>query len=147
MNTITKNKTVYWIFTLLFGLPLAASGIGYLLAAPPAVAGMAHLGYPFYFIRFLGVAKLLGVIAIFTGIFPRIKEWAYAGFAFNTIGAAYSHLCSGDGPKILIPLVILSLMVVSYIYWHKLAIIQSEATSGGHLPQAQVGTMSSAAAK
>jgi uncharacterized membrane protein YphA (DoxX/SURF4 family) len=127
MNATRKIKTVYWVFTLLFALPLLASGIGFLVVAPPAVEGMAHLGYPVYLIRFLGVAKLLGAVAVLTGLFPRIKEWAYAGLAFNLIGAAYSHLCAGDGPKALGPLMFLLFEALSYFYWRKLAVTSAKA--------------------
>jgi uncharacterized membrane protein YphA (DoxX/SURF4 family) len=120
INATRKIKNIYWVFTLLFILPFFASGIGFCLAAPPAVEGMAHLGYPVYLIRFLGVAKLLGVVAVLTGLFPRLKEWGYAGLAFNLIGASYSHLCAGDGPKALGPFVILLLEALSYFYWRKL---------------------------
>ena len=119
MKPLARIIVTKWIFTVLFILPLLGSGAGYLLAARPIVEGMAHLGYPFYLIRFLGVAKILGSAAVLTGIFPRIKEWAYAGFTFNLLGAAYSHLCSGDGPKALAPLIILAFGAVSYFYWHK----------------------------
>src|SRR5262249_27833444 len=102
-----KIKITYWVCTLLFILPLIASGIGFSATLHPVVEAMTHLGYPLYLIRFLGAAKLLGAMAILVGTFPRIKEWAYAGFAFNLTGAFYSHLCSGDGPKALVPLVIL----------------------------------------
>jgi uncharacterized membrane protein YphA (DoxX/SURF4 family) len=115
----SSTRIIYWAFTLLFVLPLIASGIGFAVAAPPVVEGMKHLGYPFYFIRFLGVAKLLGAVAVLVGRFPRIKEWAYAGFVFNLIGAACSHLCSGDGPKALGPLIILLFEGISYFYWRK----------------------------
>ena len=114
-----KTKVSYWIFTLLFVVPLAASGIGYLAALAPIVKGIMHLGFPSYLVRFLGVAKLLGAAAILNERFPRIKEWAYAGFTFNLVGASYSHLCSGDGPKALLPLVILTFAGLSYQFWNK----------------------------
>ena len=116
-----KTKITYWTFTILFLLPLTASGIGFTITAPFAIEGMTHLGYPIYIIRFLGIAKLLGVIAVATGIFPRIKEWAYAGFVFNIAGAIYSHLCAGDGPKAIPPVALLVLMAISYLYWKKLS--------------------------
>jgi hypothetical protein len=128
MKATTTVTTAYWIFTVLFVLPMFASGVGFVVTAPPAAEGMTHLGYPFYLIRFLGVAKLLGALAISTGKFPRIKEWAYAGFSFDLIGAAYSHWCSGDGPKAFGPLVVLIFGALSYFYWHKLS--QSRAFTG-----------------
>ena len=117
----SRIKKLYWTFTLLFIVPMIASGIGYSLAVPPIVKGMAQLGFPFYLIRFLGAAKLLGAVAILSDKSPRLKEWAFAGFTFNLVGAAYSHLFSGDGPKALIPLVILSFAIFSYRYWNQLA--------------------------
>lgn len=47
----------------------------------PEAMQMVHdqLGYPTYFVPFIGVAKVLGAIAILVPGFPRIKEWAYAG--------------------------------------------------------------------
>jgi uncharacterized membrane protein YphA (DoxX/SURF4 family) len=119
MTSETRNKITYWIFTVLCILPLAGSGFGFLTLRPYAIEGMSHLGYPVYIIRFLGLAKLLGVLAILAGTFPRIKEWAYAGFVFNLLGAFYSHLSAGDGPKVFGPLIILSFTLLSYWYWKK----------------------------
>ena len=62
---------------------------------PDAVAFMTALGYPPYFTPFIGVAKLLGSIAILIPGFPRIKEWAYAGLVFDLIGAVYSQIAVG----------------------------------------------------
>jgi uncharacterized membrane protein YphA (DoxX/SURF4 family) len=130
----SRIKNLYWTFTLLFIVPMIASGIGYSAAVPPIVKGMAQLGFPFYLIRFLGAAKLLGAVAILSDKFPRLKEWAYAGFTFNLVGAAFSHLCSGEGPKALIPLVILSFAIFSYRYWNQLASLRIAmgAFASGH---------------
>ncbi len=115
-----KTKITYWIIT---GLTAALLGMGAIfdaVAAPEAVTEITHLGYPVYLIPFLGVAKLLGVTAILIPGFPRIKEWAYAGLAFDMTGALYSHISSGDPAMvwafILIPL---QLLVTSYILHHK----------------------------
>ena len=119
MTSVKRYKITYWVFTVLFILPLAGSGIGFLTMSPYAIEGMNHLGYPLYIVRFLGVAKLLGVLAVLVGTFPGIKEWAYAGFVFNLLGAFYSHLSAGDGPKVFGPLIILCFTFLSYWYWRK----------------------------
>ena len=54
------------------------------------------LGYPFYLIPFVGVAKVLGIIAILIPGFPGIKEWAYAGLFFDLVGATFSIYSSGE---------------------------------------------------
>ncbi|SMG65112.1 conserved hypothetical protein, partial [methanotrophic bacterial endosymbiont of Bathymodiolus sp.] len=63
-----------------------------ILYASDAVVLFAHLGYPSYLLPFLGVAKLLGILAILIPGFPRIKEWAYAGLTFDLVGAMYSSI-------------------------------------------------------
>src|SRR6266567_1252320 len=91
-----KNKTLYWIITGLFSVFMLLSALPDIMVVPDAVTFMSHLGYPRYIISFLGLAKLLGVIAILIPGFPRIKEWAYAGLAFDLIGATYSVIAVGD---------------------------------------------------
>jgi hypothetical protein len=51
----------------------------------------------------------------------RVKEWAYAGFAIDFI-AAFVSIWVVDGLMLLtfFPLVILGILAVSYIYYHKL---------------------------
>jgi hypothetical protein len=79
------------------------------------------LGYPLYMLPFIGIAKLLGVIAILVPGFPRIKEWAYAGLFFDLTGAVYSGLSVGGfNPQMLVMLVPYGLGTLSYIYHHKL---------------------------
>ena len=72
------------------------SSIPDVMATPEATKFMSGmLGYPAYFTPFIGVAKILGVIAILIPGFPRIKEWAYAGLAYDLIGAVYSGIAVG----------------------------------------------------
>src|SRR3954470_14106256 len=85
-----KTKIIYWIITGLFAGFMIFTAIPDILVVPDAVDFMVKLGYPVYFIPFIGVAKVLGGIAILIPGFPRIKEWAYAGLMFDLIGAAYS---------------------------------------------------------
>jgi uncharacterized membrane protein YphA (DoxX/SURF4 family) len=119
-----SNKRVrifHWAATLLFVLPLTWSAVLYFIEAPNMVATMTHLGYPIYFLKILGTAKLLGVAALLYGRFPRLKEWAYAGFTFDLIGACWSHLSSGDPIYIaMVPLGFLVVLALSYLSWKRL---------------------------
>lgn len=91
-----KLKIAFWIITGLFAFFMLGSAIPDILSMPIAVEGMHNqLGYPVYFIPFIGVAKALGAIAILIPGFPRIKEWAYAGLMFDLIGALYSMIAIG----------------------------------------------------
>jgi uncharacterized membrane protein YphA (DoxX/SURF4 family) len=96
------------------------STIPNIMSAPEWVEIFKMLGYPLYMLPFIGVAKLLGVIALLVPGFPRLKEWAYAGMFFDLTGAVYSGLCVGGfDPKMLIMLVPFVLGALSYIYHHK----------------------------
>lgn len=114
-----QTKLAYWITTLFFVLPVGLSGITYLLAVQANVDGINALGYPTYIVYFLGTAKLLGAIAIVSEVSRTLKEWAYAGFAFDLLGAFYSHAASGDGFRSAVPLVFLVAVLSSYFLWRK----------------------------
>jgi apolipoprotein N-acyltransferase len=115
------QKISYWIATSVFVVGLSWSAIQYLVEAPKMVATITGLGYPVYFMKLLGVAKLLGVVAIVIGRFETLKEWAYAGFSFNLIAASVSHVASGDPAwKAAVPLAFLAVLMVSYAAWKRL---------------------------
>jgi uncharacterized membrane protein YphA (DoxX/SURF4 family) len=114
-------RAVHWVTTIAFAVALLWSAIQYLVEAPKMVATMTHLGYPMYFMKLLGVAKILGAAALLFPRAPRLKEWAYAGFTFDVVGAAVSHLCAGDGLAVaMVPIGFLVLLAVSYATWRRL---------------------------
>jgi hypothetical protein len=105
----------YWTTTAITALAFLAGGVADVGRGPEVVAGMAHLGYPVYFVVLLGVWKLLAAPALLAPGLPRLKEWAYAGIAFDLTGAAVSHAVVGDGPaKIITPLVLLAVAAASW---------------------------------
>lgn len=119
-STAKRDTILFWIFTGLFCAFMLTNTIPNILSSPEWVEVFKQLGYPAYMLPFLGVAKLLGIIALLIPGFPRIKEWAYAGLFFDLIGAVYSGLAvSGFDPLMLIMLVPFSLGTLSYIYHHK----------------------------
>ena len=73
------------------------------------------MGYPIYFLNILGVAQLLGAIALLVPRRATIKEWAYAGFGITYISGFISHMVSGDGPEALEPLIVFALLAASYV--------------------------------
>ena len=90
------------------------SAFTYLSGSSQAVQGFAHVGYPQQLRIILGIAKPLGAIALLVPGFPKLKEWAYAGFTFAWICAIVAHYLAGDGPRALMPLVFLIILFVSY---------------------------------
>lgn len=119
-----NNKTIkrlYWVFTLLLVLFLLFDGIGGVTRQQAGVEVMQHLGYPVYFLSIAGIAKLLSVPAILQSKYITIKEWAYAGNAFNFIGAFMSRSFVGDPVfDTVFPLFILAFMLVSYFLWKRI---------------------------
>jgi hypothetical protein len=120
-----------WVSTGLFAIQFALSGVALFLGPPEVVSIIHHLGYPDYFRRLLGLAKLLGVAAL---VFPlpnaTPREWAYAGCTFTCIAAAVSHAMSGDSTaRVVSPLVSLSILAASYLLRHRLARAERGARS------------------
>ena|ERR1041385_1378439 len=117
-----KTKVIYWIITGLFSLFMLFASVPEIINGPDARAFMNHLGYPDYINPFLGVAKVLGIIAILVRRFPRITEWAYAGLVFDLIGATYSQIgADGFKPDELFMLLPIIFVAVSYYLYHKIS--------------------------
>ena len=116
-----KQKTIavwYWITTLVFAAGMLFSGISELIGTEAGNAVLLALGYPLYLNIILGIAKILGVIALIVPGFKIIKEWAYAGFTFDFVGAALSFALNGDAlSAVLSPLPFLIIMFISYALW------------------------------
>lgn len=115
-----KLNTWYWIATIIFALMMIMDGFGGITQQEAGKEVMKHLGYPMYLLIIVGIAKLLGAASILQTKFAAIKEWAYAGFAINFIGAFASRTFVGDGISLLIPPIIaLIIMFIPYILWKK----------------------------
>ena len=116
------TKIFFWIVTIIFSAFMLFSGISEIMKQPDAVKIMQHLGYPDYFTVFLGYAKVLGVIALLVpGNFPRIKEWAYAGFFFDLLGATYSGIAvDGFQPAMLFMVLFFAFLFTSYFLYHRI---------------------------
>jgi hypothetical protein len=118
-----KNKIIFWAATILIVLWEGVMPLSTMLFAPEYVnAGTKPLGYPDYFAYALIICKVLGVLAIsLPKISSRLKEWAYAGLTFNLIFAFISHAYVDKNIGfMLMPLVVLGILAVSYIYNNKI---------------------------
>jgi DoxX-like family len=108
------RKIIYWVATGLVAAFGFLSAFTYLSGSPQAVQGFAHVGYPQQLRIILGIAKALGAITLLVPGFPKLKEWAYAGFTFAWICATVAHCLAGDGPKAFMPVILLIILLVSY---------------------------------
>ncbi|MES2747636.1 MAG: DoxX family protein [Bacteroidota bacterium] len=118
-----KDKIIFWTTTIIIFL---FEGVVPALTSQTELAkeGIRHLGYPEYFGNALVVFKVLGVIALIVPKIPsRIKEWAYAGFAFDFIFATISHgAVDGINFQTFFPLIILAILMASYFSYHRLKV-------------------------
>jgi uncharacterized membrane protein len=116
-----KINIFYWIFNGLICALMLFSGINSLVEPGKTKLMVTdHLKYPEYFMTLLSIAKILGAIAILVPGFKRLKEWAYAGFAFDLIFATYSFIAVGDPVKGWAPMVvILIVFALAYVFYIK----------------------------
>ena len=81
-----------------------------------AISGFfVKMGYPTYLIYPLASAKILGLIAIWGNFSNALKEWAYAGFFFNTVLAFFAHFMINDGQH-LGALIACGAVLLSYFF-------------------------------
>lgn len=113
-----KKTLLYWIPTVLFSLAMGMGGVMDILRSPEVMEGIKHLGYPDYFPLWLGIAKVLGVVALLAPVPRTLKEWAYAGFTFELLAASISHASVGDPiNNIVTPLIFIGILGLSYWMW------------------------------
>ena len=125
-----KVKIAYWTVTILFAAFMLMSGIQNFMYTKASADLMTLLHYNENFTRFIGFAKILGAIGILIPGFPRIKEWAYAGLAFDLIGATYSMIVVGiPFANWIFMLVFIVVLFVSYGLYHA----KQKATGAAHV--------------
>jgi hypothetical protein len=117
-----STKITYWIITTLIvlfeGLMPALT-----FNSDLAKQGISHLGYPDHFRIELTIFKVIGaILLILPQVSGRVKEWAYAGFAFDFICAFVANAVVDGFSKgaPILPLVMLALLIVSYVCYHRL---------------------------
>lgn len=108
-------KTIlYWVTTVLTAFILLSGGWWLMFNSQFTAVQNASLSLPGYFWQILGFYKLLGGIAVLLPRFPLMKEWAYAGIAFNLSGACACRVLTGDSAgHIVAPLVVFGLAMIS----------------------------------
>jgi uncharacterized membrane protein YphA (DoxX/SURF4 family) len=115
MKRQTIRNVAFWTTTILGPASFVIGGVLNLSQSEQVAVSMHHLGYPMYFASILGFWKLAGAIAIVAPGWPRLKEWAYAGFFFDLTAAAASRAAVGDSAAdVIAPLVFLALVMTSW---------------------------------
>ena len=110
-------KILYWVFTILLAGFMLFSGFSELMHTSSADKVISDLGYPLYVNSILGVAKILGALAVLQARFRILKEWAYAGFAIDLVGAAASLAFVQGAVVVLNVIPFFVVLFASYILW------------------------------
>lgn len=126
----------FWIASSLFCVQMAFTAYAQ-LSLPQVAAAFTHLGFPDYFRVELSWAKLIGVVLLLAPVPARLKEWVYAGFAFDLGSAVLAHVAVGDGPQAWGWAAGTGVLwALSYFFWRRLqttpASAANEARRAGH---------------
>ncbi len=128
-----KNKInlAYWITLMILSIGFLFSAIPSILKLPYAVEYFTNvLKLPEYLLFFTGIIKLLGLVVLYVPGFPRLKEWVFAGFAFNLLGAWYCNVAALHSYTAGIPVVIyLAILFLLYYLYERKKIMHSSIIS------------------
>ncbi|MBL7952364.1 MAG: DoxX family protein [Flavobacteriales bacterium] len=117
-----KLNIAYWIVNGLFAAFMIFSSLDNVVSGEQSVAFVHDkMGYPVYFIPWIGVAKILGAIAILLPMLPaRVKEWAYFGLFMDLATAIYSFIALGEPASGYAPIFIfVAFLIAAYVLHHK----------------------------
>jgi uncharacterized membrane protein YphA (DoxX/SURF4 family) len=102
-----------WTVQVLLALLFLFAGSTKLLLSIETLTAMGspnQIALPAWFIRFIGIAEVLGAAGLIlprlTGIRPRLTAWAAAGLVIIMIGATAITIASGDVGPAIVPLVV-----------------------------------------
>lgn len=115
------TKIIYWICTIVIVGFMLFSALGTFFIHNAEGAEVLHkIQMPEYIMKFLAVCKILGAIAILVPGYPRLKEWAYAGYFFDLLGATYCFIAVGYPAANWAPMFIfIAILLGSYFTYHK----------------------------
>lgn len=118
-KNLKATKIIYWISTLLVGL-FELIGAFY-MNSEMAIEGMHHLMLPDWFRWEVSIGHLIGGILLIIPVPKRLKEWVYVAFGIDFISASIAYTSiDGFGANAVSPLIMLALLVISYIFYHKM---------------------------
>ena len=119
-----KNFLIYRIVTGLFSVMILLGASQYFFNHDVVKGMFEALKFPTYLIYPMGIAKILGLVAIWGNFSSTLKEWAYAGFTFNLLLGISAHLNVNDG-EFMGAVIALVLLSVSYFFNRKRTTQQS----------------------
>lgn len=94
------DRRLYWAATGLFVLIFGGSAVLTFVDLDATRADTVGLGYPAFTVVPLGVAKILGLVAVLSRRSRLLTGLAFAGFFYDTVLALAAHLAQQDLPRI-----------------------------------------------
>ncbi len=112
-----KKLQIHNSIKAIFSVFMLVSAFGELSQNETVIESMQLIQMPEYLLILLGWAKVLGVLAIWFSPYQWLKEWAYAGFVFDFLGAIFAFIYLGQYvlPDIIMAPMALILCVISYL--------------------------------
>lgn len=118
---LRKVKITYWIGIILLSVWFGTSGYLEISKNPILWVHTIQMGYPGYFITTLGIAKIVGVIAL---LIPNklgwLKEWVFAAFFFDVIFAFISGYSFEGIVELVKPAIAFILILSTYVMFRKI---------------------------
>lgn len=116
-----RSKILFWTTTAIIGGMMIFSGYSY-LTSDEMKEGFRYMGFTDTFRIELGIAKILGSLALLLPFTPHWgKLFAYFGFTLTFISATIVHLVAGDPlTNTLMPVAFMALLAVSFYQYRKL---------------------------
>ncbi|HVX91454.1 MAG TPA: DoxX family protein [Candidatus Paceibacterota bacterium] len=118
--TPKAKRITYWVVTALFCLWLLGDGVAGIVHTSAGVAIFVQLTMPLYVMTIVGTAKVLAAFAIIQTRWRTIKEWAFAGYAIDCVGAAACHyFAASPAWEIALSFFFLAVTFAVYAMWKK----------------------------
>jgi hypothetical protein len=102
------NKKLYWIATGLFCLLFTGSILLTFGDLQGSYDEFQRLGFPLWTVYFLGIAKILGLVAILSNKSQTLKDFAFAGFLYDLLLASGAHIAQ---PEIQVLLAVFGIII------------------------------------
>lgn len=125
METIVNKKSnktakiIYWICTAVLALFLLSGA--FFINSKMALDAMHHLGVPEWFRWELSIGHIIGGLLLLLPVGWRLKEWNYVALGIDCISATIAYVSvDGPAPVSFQPLISMALLIVSYVYYHKI---------------------------
>ncbi len=105
MSSAKTRSVIGWILVALLAAGYGLAALGKLAGAQTEM--FAGWGYPAWFATLIGILELAGALGL---LIPKTTRWAILGLTGIMLGAAYTHLASGEGMQVLRPVIFMALL-------------------------------------